>query len=305
MCDIYEKVLIEETGELMGTGWIPPMPDLRDYTEEHESIAPMLEKAGIKPGEMPGSVPRKVDLRQWCSPVESQGGLNSCSAHAAAGIIEYYEKRTHKKHIDASRLFIYKNTRNLMRVSGDTGAHLRYTMGALVLTGVAPEKYWPYVISKFDEEPPSFVYAVADNYETLRYFCHDPLHSNIPKSTLLQRLKNYIAHGIPFMFGFHGFKSFGHANVAGGIPLPCPGERSTWAHAIVAVGFDDDKIIKNTDCPSIQSRGAFLIRNSYGKHWGDNGYGWIPYEYFLRGYAKDCWSLMKMEWVDTGAFGLD
>ena len=299
------KVKIEETGEIMGTGWIPSAPDLRDYTPEHEEVKPILEKVGINPGgPIPGSIPRRVDLRQWCSPVENQGSINTCSAHAAAGIIEYYEKKAYGKHIDASRLFIYKASRNLMQVTGDTGAKLRKTMAALVLTGVAPEKYWPYIESKVNDEPPAFVYAVADNYEALKYFCHDPIGANVSKSQLVQSLKNYLAHQIPFMFGFFGFPSFYNGDKPGHIPMPCPDEHYTWAHAVMAVGYDDDKVIKNLRSCHKTTRGAFLFKNSYGSRWGDHGYGWIPYEFFLRGYAKDCWSLIRMEWVDTGEFGI-
>jgi len=49
--------------------------------------------------------------------------LGSCTAHAVVGIIEYYERKAFGKHIDASRLFLYKVTRNLMKQKGDTGAY--------------------------------------------------------------------------------------------------------------------------------------------------------------------------------------
>ena len=110
---------------------------------------------------------------------------------------------------------------------GDTGAWLRTAMGALALCGVPDEKYWPYTDSKpeFDDEPPSFVYAVADNYEAVKYFCHDPLSAGLSGKAVLTDVKKYLAAGIPSMFGFWGFPSFAHCDIPGGIPYPCPGEK--------------------------------------------------------------------------------
>jgi C1A family cysteine protease len=246
--------------------------------------------------------PTQVDLRPYCSPVENQGNLGSCTAHAGMGIVEYFERRAFNKHINGSRLFLYKTTRNLMGVTGDTGAWLRNVMGALVLCGVPAEKYWPYIIPDFDKEPLAFVYAVADNYEALKYFCHDPLGMNIPTSTVLANVKKYLAAGIPSMFGFFGFPSFGQSDVRGGIPYPCPGEQAQWGHAIVAIGYDENKKIKNLKCNK-ETSGALLIRNSWGTQWGDAGYGWLPYDYVLNKLALDFWSLLSMEWVETKQFG--
>jgi len=301
------KLELSSINENVGTGWLPPMPDLRDYSAEHKEIKEFAKKLGLS-AKAP-VLPAKVDLRQWCSPIENQKSLGSCSAHAGVGIVEYFENKAFGKYLDASRLFLYKTTRNLMRVTGDSGAWLRNVMGALCLCGVPDEKYWPYTDKAgadpdgFDREPPAFVYAVADNFESLKYFCHDPQGTNVQPSVVLKSVKTYLAAGIPSMFGFYGFPSFELADVKGGIPYPCEGESAAWGHAIVAVGYDDGKIIINTQCKK-KTSGALLIRNSWGTGWGESGYGWLPYEYVLNRLAMDFWSLLSMEWLNTKEFGM-
>ncbi len=306
MYTTYKEVEIPEIKEIVGTGWLPPLPDLRDYTGDTPEIAMMQKKISISLAKkVAPSLPSKIDLRQWCSPVENQKHLGSCTAHAAVGIVEYFENRAFGKYTDGSRLFVYKTTRNLMGVTGDSGAWLRNTMGALVHCGISPEKYWPYTDKKpdFDKEPPSFIYAVADNYEAIKYFCHDPMGTNTPPKTVLASVKKYLANSIPSMFGFYGFESFNNSDIKGGIPYPCTGEKAEWGHAIVAIGYDDNKKIKNLKCGKT-TKGALLIRNSWGTAWGDKGYGWLPYDYVLNKLALDFWSLLSMEWVDTKKFGI-
>jgi C1A family cysteine protease len=296
-----KKAEIPGIAEAVGTGWLPPLPDLRDYSVDQPDIKEMGKSLGLARRTL--KVSTSVDLRPWFSPIENQGNIGSCTAHAGVGIVEYFQRRAYGKHIEGSRLFVYKTTRNLMGVTGDTGAWLRNVMGALALCGVPDEKYWPYVVADFDKEPKSFVYAVADNFEALKYFCHDPAGTNVPAATVLATVKQYLAAGIPSMFGFWGFQSFSNTNVVGGIPYPCAGERAQWGHAIVAAGYDDAKKIKNTKCNK-ETVGALLIRNSWGTTWGDKGYGWLPYQYVLDRLATDFWSLNSMEWVNTQQFGI-
>jgi len=304
---------IERVGIELGMGWLPDYPDFRDYTVEKEEVAPrlvrlgqkesvkaMLTKVGVaEPARV--SIPTSIDLRKWCPPIENQGSLGSCTANAGVGLVEYYQRRAFGNHIDASRLFLYKATRNLLHWTGDRGAFLRTTMAAMVLFGVPPEEYWPYVISDFDKEPSSFCYAFAQDYQAIQYFRIDP--PGRPKDLLLKKIKSLLAAGLPSMFGFTVFSSIEQTTDDGKIPYPCRGERILGGHAVVTVGFDDKMKIKNATC-GVETTGALLIRNSWGTGWGDKGYGWLPYDYVLRGQAIDWWSLLKNEWVNTKEFGL-
>jgi len=289
----------------VGTGWLPPIPDMRDFTEEHPQVQVILERMRLLKNQSGQELPKSIDLRFYCTPIEDQGRLGSCTAQAAAGVIEYFIFRSFHRLCDFSRLFIYKNTRSLMSRTGDTGAWLRNTLGSLVICGAAPERYWPYTDEKpeFDAKPDAFVYSVAENFKTMKYFAHDPLTSMRPQDQVLKSVKEFLAAGVPSMFGFYGFPSFGQSEAPGLIPFPCSDEKAEWGHAVVAVGYDDDRKIVNTKCEE-ETRGALLIRNSWGENWGSGGYGFLPYKYILRKLALDFWSVLSMEWIDSGEFGI-
>jgi C1A family cysteine protease len=281
-------------------GWLPDWPDIRDYTPEHALIAPLLARARLRAPRK--RLPKTVDLRAWCPPVEDQGRIGSCTANAGVALLEYFELRSSGKHVDASRLFLYKATRNLAKLRGDTGAYLRSTMGALVLFGVPPEQFWPYAEDAFDEEPPAFCYAYAANYRTISYFALDP--PGTQPAALIERVKTHLAAGMPSMFGFTVYSSIEQAGADGAIPFPGAKEKVQGGHAIVAVGYDDAKKIRNRERGAEGTVGALLIRNSWGEGWGEGGYGWLPYAYVEAGLAEDWWTLIKAEWVDSKEFGL-
>lgn len=304
---------MDENVNTYGMGWLPDLPDFRDYSVETDTIAEqklaagqtksikdMLAKMGVKKT-ISESLGETIDLRAWCSPIENQGTLGSCTANAAVGLLEYFERRAYGKHIDGSRRFLYKVTRNFLGFVGDTGAYIRSTMGAMVLFGIPPEKYWPYNITEFDVEPSAFIYALGQNYQAVSYYRLDPLGTT--PSVLLARIKQYLTAGLPSMFGFSVYSSIAQAGSAGNIPFPYTGDTIRGGHAVMAVGFDDAIEIKHSHPDASATTGALLIRNSWGTSWGANGYGWLPYDYVLRGLAVDWWSLLRCEWVDTGKFG--
>ena len=294
-------------------GWLPDLPDSRDYTKDTPTVAKLLKTPKLT------SLPSKTDLREWCPPIFDQGNIGSCTANAAAALLAYHNKRAFGKDTPLSRLFIYKATRDLMMEKGDSGAYIRTTMGSLALFGSPPEKYWSYALGGtnashdppkgspptgypgIDDAPPAFCYSYASNYQALSYFRLDEKAAGIPsknKDSTLLEIKQTLASSLPVMFGFQVFESIKGA-VDGKIPYPKRGESILGGHAVLAVGYDDSLSIGSGDNEKV---GAFLIRNSWGESWGDRGYGWLPYEYVLGGLAEDWWCFVKAEWMDTEGF---
>lgn len=276
-----------------GMGWSRELPDLRDFTLEQPRVQKILQGSAVL-GEPTAALETSIDLRKWCPPIEDQGQLGSCTAQAGVGLMEYYERRAFNTHLDASRLFLYKVTRNLLHWTGDPGAYLRTTLKAMVLFGVPPEEYWPYDVGRFEQEPPAFCYAFAQNYQPLSYLRLDPA-GTLPEA-LLARIKQMLVGGFPSIFGFTVYSSLSQAASTGEIPFPQQGDRAVGGHAVMAVGYDDRKSIGGRT-------GALLIRNSWGRGWGREGYGWLPYAYVESGLAVDWWTITKQEWVDTRNFG--
>jgi C1A family cysteine protease len=290
-----------------GLGWLRDTPDIRDMTLQR--AAPRLAAQGderelharasatISEAIGGAALPANVDNRAFCSPVEDQGQLGSCTANACVGLVEYMERRASGRHIEGSRLYVYKTTRKLLGWTGDTGAFLRTTMQALVLFGVPPEEVWPYQISSFDDEPDPYMYAYGANYKAVRYLRLDPA-AQAPDDTLAA-IKGALSTGYAAMFGFPVYSSMGWGAE---IPFPASTDTLDGGHAILAVGYDDDHACAGP-CPQGMEKGALLIRNSWSADWGDGGYGWLPYAYVLTGMANDFWTCFTLDWVESGQFG--
>lgn len=275
---------------ILATGWQPDIPDIRDRTKDHKDVQKILKKHDsiiLKTA----PIPTRHHNIAYCSPIEDQGQLGSCTAQAVVGLMEYMMRRSGVDHVDGSRLFVYKTTRKLLGWTGDTGAFLRTAMQSVVTFGIPPEKHWPYDISRYEEEPSAFLYSYASNYQALNYVRLDP--SYLSQHQVLDLLKRVLAAGYCVVFGFSVYSSLSNAP---DIPYPMSHDKLQGGHAVMAVGYDDDHMVKGKKVPSL------IIRNSWGENWGVRGYGFLPYEYLLNGLARDFWSVFKWEWIDTKQF---
>ena len=43
---LYGKLILPGTNQIVGTGWLPPRPDLRDYTQHQKELKEFNKKLG-------------------------------------------------------------------------------------------------------------------------------------------------------------------------------------------------------------------------------------------------------------------
>ncbi len=320
-------------------GWKKQPVDARD---EAYSIKLQRKMLGVNPA--------TTDLRNFCSPIQDQGNLGSCTAHMFAALVEANENRGLKKLkyaavpgsppqvgvsnvlvsktgvitytttvtpatvptasatkpqisvsnislttngvasfstmvvppaapaptpvpgklIRASRLFEYYATRRIEgTVSIDSGAYIRDAIKAGYTYGVVDELLWPYIIAKFTTNPTSSVWTTAATHKVTSY--HAIANGDI------ETMKAALVSGFLVGFGFLVFDAFLSSQVAntGLVVRPGPSERIQGGHAVCLVGYDDNKVMPDG------SKGAFLVRNSWGTGWGyqGSGYYWMSYNY--------------------------
>jgi C1A family cysteine protease len=242
-------------------GWIPDLPDKRDLLFKFRQV---------------GTLPRKVDLRSICPPIESQGSLGSCTANALTGAIEILKIKDGLPIVHMSRLFVYYNERKIEgTIDFDSGAAIRDGIKTLARNGVCTEEKWPYDIKKFQIRPSISCYLQAKKNQIQEYY----------RIENLKDMKICLADGFPFVFGFSVYESFETSEVSktGNAPMPLKNEKLRGGHAVVAVGYDEDKKV-------------FIIRNSWGEGWGDKGYFTLPMAYLEdNNLSADFWQIKRGE----------
>lgn len=237
-------------------------------------------------------LPRKVDLRKLMTPVENQGQTHSCVAHAVAGAYEYLAKKHLEEDYDVSRMFIYYNARYLDDQStiNDGGSYIRKAIEGLQEYGACSEEMYPFDLESINDEP--YQEAYDEGAEFL-------IEETQLVETNLSTWKHCLAEGHPIIFAINLYKSFDKQPKKGVIPQPSQRESSRGAHgahAMLAVGYSDiDEV--------------FIIRNSWGDHWGDQGYCYIPYDYLMNKEQNhgDSWIIKQLANVelDTNEYWSD
>lgn len=214
-----------------------------------------------------------IDLRPFCSPIENQGALGSCTGQAVAGAIELINKRNRKPN-DVSRLYIYYYERLLLgTVNYDSGAYIRDGIKATNKWGAPVEHLWPYIINRFRSSPTAR--AIKDG--------------SLRKVTRYERILDFdgcinaLANGFPVIIGFMVYSSFNLPIVYRTGIMPYPNiyrERFLGGHAVLLVGYD-------------MNSQRFIARNSWGVNWGHRGYFYMPFDVIKdRNMSMDFWIII-------------
>ena len=225
-------------------------------------------------------LPTAVDLRNFCSPIENQGQIGSCTGHALVGAMEFLENKlkideTNNSFSRLSRLFVYYNERAMEGdVGQDNGAQIADGVTILASKGICNESIWPYVPDNFAIAPPDTAFQDA----LLR-----KISAYARVSQDIQSIKTALASGYPIVFGFTVFSGFESEETAhtGILNMPGPTEENLGGHAVLCVGYDD-------------ATQRVLVRNSWGADWGMNGYFTMPYQYMSDpSMASDFWVINR------------
>jgi C1A family cysteine protease len=150
----------------------------------------------------------------------------------------------------------------------DAGAQIRDIIKSVNTFGACSEQLAPYVIENFKRKPSTKAYAEAKHHRAVAY----------KRVVNLQGYKSSLASGVPVVFGFTVYGCVDEVDASGVLAMPDTSKEDQGGHAVLAVGYDD-------------AAQMLLVRNSWGKDWGLDGYFWMPYAYITENLADDAWAI--------------
>lgn len=202
-------------------------------------------------------LPSTYDLRDfgWISPVKDQGDCGVCWTFATMGCLESRLLKLGIGEFDLSE-------QNLRTCHGYVQTDGSCSGGNLTMSA----NYFQRGAGPFLETEDSYTTAPSATCQSLATpQAYIPSNLELPKdpSTIKEELLN---NGAIYTNMYYDDMYYNQANNT----YYNNGIAST-NHAVLLAGWDDNKV---TDAPT---PGAWLIKNSWGTWWGDDGYFWISY----------------------------
>ena len=244
------------------SGWLPDPPNPND---------PKFELMQVKITPVETMSTELIDLRQWCSAVENQSNIGSCAPNAAVGGVEMRRIHDGLPSVDLSRLFVYFNARvGSQTTDKDDGSFIKFVLESMTRMGVCKESIWPDDTTKVFARPTWASYRDAYAYKINQYYRITAAGEERHNQIIAALRAHY-----PVIFGVQVWDSI--FTCSGVIQMPQPTEKKLGGHAMLIVGVD------------IANR-MYIIRNSWGTGWGDEGYAKMPFSYFEAGSADSFWA---------------
>lgn len=214
-------------------------------------------------------LPDVIDNSTKLPPVFDQGDIGSCTANAL--VSAYYVE---DPSFIGSRLFLYYNERSLDNdIKLDQGSTISQGINALTKFGLCKESSWQYDTTKLTEKPIQECYLEAKNNEVI-------VASHLTPNELA--IKNCLAGDNVIVLGITVYDSFERIDSTGIVPMPNSNDTVLGGHAIVIVGYDNQKRL-------------WKCLNSWGTTFGNNGFFYLPFEYITDKYlVSDIWIINKV-----------
>ena len=188
-------------------------------------------------------LPEKIDYRANINTPRDQKEQGSCAAQSAACMKEWQEKRDVGYEGLMSPQFIYNNREN----QDSEGMYCRDVMKILSNKGSCFEKDYPYGLIQNSNEIEYDIYEKAKRFKIKNY----------AQINTIEELKKALYLNGPCLIAFPTY------NYTIRMWIPLPGDKPLGGHAMTVVGYDND---------------GFIIRNSWGIHWGLSGNCIYPYK---------------------------
>lgn len=213
------------------------------------------------------------------TPVSYQGSLGSCVANSVGDLIEIVLGLENPANVvQISRLHLYWNARSYTHdTDKDEGTYIRNAIDSLRTLGVCRESTWPYDVSKVFAQPPLSAYKESlDNKIEAYYRIVGMNQSRVDGVEAAIRANHPVTIATAVDNAFIGYRG-------GGKVWSPP---TSWAgfHAMIVVGVRLSKT----------GRREFLLRNSWGAGWGDNGYCWVDEDYVGWNQSEDFWCVTRV-----------
>ncbi|KEP46627.1 papain cysteine protease family protein [Rhizoctonia solani 123E] len=242
------------------------------------------------------SLGQVVDLRRNDLPAYDQGQMKSCTANAVAAAFEFSAMKENLPQFSPSRLFIWYNSRaksqNREDVKKNVGTSVRIAIQSVFpkASGVCSEEDWSYQVGKYNKKTMYFVpKAKAAQKPPVSAMKHAHQHTAVSyrrfstnnQDHLCEQLMQCLDKGVPWVFGMNHCDVLHHPSMktngwVANKPSAAQLKDNTNRHSLMAVGYIKDKKL-------------FIIRNSWGENWGDNGHFYMPFNLLYLCY--DFWSI--------------